>query len=79
MSSDSKPNASLKPDEAEGPSGLFAWVNKINDVLRFSRTRTAILNNEPLYDYAKKQLDSISYRAQYLGCQLLLSRRVHIS
>jgi hypothetical protein len=63
MSQKFEPESSPEPNEVEGASELFEWVKKVKEVLNFWRTRQAILDNEPVYEYGKKKLEE----HQYLG------------
>jgi hypothetical protein len=48
----------VRDDEVEGPSELFEPLQKIKEVAQFWRTRSAILNGDPIYDYGKKRLEN---------------------
>ena len=73
-------------DDADSPSELFEWAKKLKEFRRFWRTPKAILANEPIYNYSKKDREGrgylgpgslTSFRARYQGCQESLSRLVH--
>jgi len=43
--------------ETDGPSAIFEPLEFFRKVKKFSKTRTAILNKAPLYDYSTAQLE----------------------
>jgi hypothetical protein len=61
---DNEDKVSNEPSEQfEGPSELLESVNKVKDLLKFWKTRAAVLAEEPLFDYDKNRLE----RSGYLG------------
>ena len=61
MSDEPEQSQPVKPDDVEEPTELFEWFNKVQDVLKFWKTRDAILGGEPVYEYDRRQLSESGY------------------
>jgi hypothetical protein len=58
---DSTPKREENDDEFEGPSELFEPIESIRRVIRFWKTRNAVMSGERLYDFSKSKLDKLGY------------------